>query len=150
VRYDGRDYVTETKLRVQELVASEFEGAAVYLADLDNIPTFGAGGTFCIEALGSAVDVAGALPNVLVTLRVWTYVEAVDAAEAEERVAVLAQKLEAALLAASRPAPAAGAPWLDAEYLATVYMPREKGRAFRRQYLRAGRTDWRVRLAACR
>ncbi len=149
--YDTGDYVTATKGQVKALIEAEFPGAVVYLADLDNIPAFGAGGTFCLEAASSAADTTNrAFGQVIVALRVWTYTEEVDAAAAEETVAALAQKLEAALLAATRPGPDAARAWFATEYLETTYMPREKGRALRRKYLRAGRTDWRVRLAACR
>jgi len=151
VLYDGTDYVRDCKQTVKALLEEEFEDARVYLADLETIPTFGAGGTFCIEALSSGVETAaGALGQVLVTLRIWTYAEEVEGERAEEAVSSLAQKLEGVLLAATRTAPAAGRDWLATEYLETTYLPREKGRTWRRRYLRAGRTDWRVRLAACR
>jgi len=151
VPYDASDYVKATKLKVRDLIVDAFDGAVVYLADLDNIPAFGAGGTFCLEALGSAVDAGpGSFGQVAVTLCIWTYVETVDAAAAAEAVSALAQKLEAVLFAATRDAPGADDAWLATDFLQTSYMPREKGRAFRRKYLRAARTDWRVRLAACR
>ncbi len=149
--HDPADYVHATKLQVKAALEEAFGGAAVYLADLDNIPAYGAAGTFCLEAAASEVD-AAATPagQIAVTLRVWTYVEEVDAAAAEERLSALTQKLEAVLCAAARPHPGPAGDWLAADVLQTTFLPREKGRARRRGYLRAARTDWRVRLAACR
>jgi hypothetical protein len=150
LRYDVTDYVKKTKEEVKTLVEREFDGAAVYLFDPGRIPAFGDGGTFCLEAASSAVETAAAdYGLVVVTLRIWTYVEGTDGA-AEEALAALAQKLEAVLFAATEPSFRAYPAWLATEYLQTNYMIREKGRAFRRKPLRAARTEWRVRLAARR
>jgi len=151
VRYDATDYVLATKNSLRDLIVQEFPGAAVYMADLDVIPAFGGGGTFCLEAAASGADPgAGAFAPVVLTFRIWSYVEAVSAEAAEGALSALAQKLEAVVMAATRPAPAGDNPWLATEYLQTTYLPREKGRALRRKYLRAARTEWRVRLAAAR
>jgi hypothetical protein len=149
--YDPADYVHATKLKVKAALEESFAGAAVYLADLDNIPAYAPAGTFCLEAAASYVALA-ATPagQIAVTLRIWTYVEEVDAAAAEERLSALTQKLEAVLAAAARPYPGPAGDWLAVEILQTTFLPRDKGRGRRRGYLRAARTDWRVRLAACR
>ncbi|NIT36239.1 MAG: hypothetical protein GTN49_07030 [candidate division Zixibacteria bacterium] len=150
MRYDVTDYVKKTKEEVVALIKREFDGAAVYLFDPGHIPAFGDGGTFCLEAASSAVETAAAdYGRVVVTLRVWTYVERADGA-AEEAVTALAQKLEAVLFAAAEPSFRVYPAWLATEYLQTNYMTAEKGRAFRRKPLRAARTEWRVRLAARR
>jgi len=143
------DFVAETKLAVKALIEQGFPGAAVYTADYDNIPRFGDAGTFCVEAAASGVEV-GANRHVVVTIRVWTYVEAADAAVAEDTLTSRAQRLEGILAAAGAAAPAPSVRWLRPEALETVYQMREKGRLWRRQYLRAARTEWRVKLAACR
>lgn len=143
------DFVAETKAAVKDLIAEGFPGATIYLADYDNIPRFNDAGTFCLEAASSGVEV-GAQRHVVVTIRVWTYVEAADAAVAEEALTARAQRLEGLLAAAGTTAPAPGSRWLKPEALETVYQLREKGRLWRRQYLRAARTEWRVKLAACR
>lgn len=144
---DDRNYVQAVKEQLAALIAGTFAGARVYFADVDNIPAFGEAGTFCLEAGSSAVDTAG---RVVVALRIWSYVEETDAAAAEQKVSALAQRLEAAIWAATREGPNPDFGWLATEYLETTYLPREKGRALRRRYLRAGRTDWRVRLAVNR
>ncbi len=150
MRYDVTDYVKKTKKEVKTLVEREFDGAAVYLFDPGRIPAFGDGGTFCLEAASSAAETGAAgYGLVVVTLRIWTYVEGADGA-AEEALAALAQKLEAVLFAATEPSFRVYPAWLATEYLQTNYMIREKGRAFRRKPLRAARTEWRVRLAARR
>ena len=150
MRYDVTDYVKKAKVEVKALIEREFEGAAVYLFDPGHVPAFGDGGTFCLEAAASAVETAAAdYGRVAITLRLWTYVEGADG-PAEEAVTALAQKLEAVLFAATKPSFHADETRLETEYLQTNYMIREKGRAFRRKPLRAGRTEWRVRLAARR
>jgi hypothetical protein len=150
VRRDATDYVREVKERARALIERELEGAAVYAGDPEHVPAFGAGGTFCVEAASSGVEAAaGGCGRVVVTLRVWTYVDG-DGPEADEAVAALAQRLEAALFAAGTPSAGAGSLGLETEYLRTDYLTREKGRAFRRRRVRAGRTEWRVRLAARR
>jgi len=147
---DPTDYVKAVKEKARALLEREFDGAAVYAADPEHIPAFGAGGTFCLEAASSAVEAAAAdYGRVVVMLRIWTYIDGVGP-EAEEAVAALAQRLEAALFAARLPRSRAGALGLETEYLRTDYLTREKGRAFRRRRVRAARTEWRVRLAARR
>jgi len=150
VRRDATNYVREVKERVRVLIERELDGAVVYPADPEHIPAFGAGGTFCVEAASSGVEAAAAdYGRVVVTLRIWTYVDG-DGSEAEEAATALAQRLEAALFAAEAPSAGAGSLGLETEYLRTDYLTREKGRAFRRRRVRAGRTEWRVRLAARR
>ncbi len=142
MRRDGTNFVRELKELAGALIEREFEGAVVYAGDPEHVPTFGAGGTFCVEVASSGVEAAaGDCGRVVVTLRVWTYVDG-DGAEAEEAVATLAGRLEAALFAAG------GSLGLETEYVRTDYLTREKGRAFRRRRVRAGRTEWRVRQAA--
>lgn len=151
MRRDATDYVREVKERARALMERELEGAAVYAGDPEHVPAFGAGGTFCVEAASSGVEAAAGedYGRVVVTLRVWTYVDG-DGPEADEAVAALAQRLEATLFAAGAPSAGAGSLGLETEYLRTDYLTREKGRAFRRRRVRAGRTEWRVRLAARR
>lgn len=149
--YNATDYVKCTKDLVRGLIEAEFAGAVVYLSDPDNIPAYGEGGTFCIEGFSSGVDTSpGAFGQVYVTVRVWTYCTEVNSELAEERVSELAQKLEAILLEVSSRGPATDNDLMNTDYIQTVYLTREKGKALRRKYLRAARTDWRVRLAACR
>lgn len=150
MRRDAADYVKEVKETVRALVAREFDGAAVYLGAPEHIPAFGAGGTFCVEAASSGVE-AGAADRgrVVVTVRVWTYVDG-DGPPAEETVTALAQRLEAALFAAGGPSGGGGSAGLETQYLRTDYLTRERGRAFRRRRVWAGRTEWSVRLAARR
>lgn len=150
MRRDATNYVREVKERVRALIERELDGAVVYAADPEHIPAFGPGGTFCVEAASSGVEAAAAdYGRVVVTLRIWTYVDG-DGSEAEEAVAALAQRLEAALFAAGLPSAGAGSLGIETEYLRTDYLIREKGRAFRRRRVRAGRTEWRARLAARR
>ena len=148
--YDSSDYVHATKLALRDALAAAFPTAAVYLADRDNIAAYGPDGTFCLEAASSRTDVTADVPAVVVGLRIWIYVEAVAGEAAEQPLTALAQKLEAVLMAATKPGPSAQGDWLATETLQTTYLPVEKGRARRRPYLRAARTDWEVRLAACR
>ncbi|UCE26830.1 MAG: hypothetical protein JSW52_10870 [Candidatus Coatesbacteria bacterium] len=148
--YDATDYVKETKELVKSLIETEFAGAIVHMSDPDNVPAYG-GGTFCVEGAASGADTShGAFGQVYVTIRVWTYYTEVDNELAEARVSELAQKLEAVLLAATSGGPAAGNDIVGTDFIQTAYLTREKGRALRRKYLRAARTEWRVRLAACR
>lgn len=149
--YDATDYVKSTKELVKSLIEAEFDGAAIYMSDPDNVPAYGDGGTFCIQGLASGADTsAGAFGQVYVTLRIWTYYTEVDSELAEERVSELAQKLEAVLLAAALSGPGSSNDLVGTDFIQTAYLTREKGRALRRKYLRVARTDWRVRLAACR
>jgi hypothetical protein len=148
MRREATDYVRETLAKARALVARQFEGAVVYAGDREHVPARGDGGTFCVEAASSAVEAAAEdYGRVVVTLRIWTYVDG-DGPEAEEAAAARAQRLEAALFAAGLPS--GGALGLETEYLRTDYLTREKGRAFRRRRVRAARTEWRVRLAARR
>jgi hypothetical protein len=144
------NYVREVATRVRTLITREIAGAAVYAGDPERIPAFGPGGTFAVEAAASGVE-AGTAYNgyVAVTLRIWTYADG-DGDEAEEAVSAAAQRLEAVLFAAKAFSLGEGALKLKTEYLRTDYLTREKGRAFRRRRVRAGRTEWRVRLAARR
>ncbi len=143
---DGTNYVRELKELAGALIEREFEGAVVYAGDPEHVPAFGAGGTFCVEVASSGVEAAaGDCGRVVATLRVWTYVDG-HGPQAEEAVAALAQRLEAALFGAGTPS--GNALGLETEYLRTDYLTREKGRAFRRRRVRAGRTEWRVRQAA--
>jgi hypothetical protein len=149
--YDATDYVKKTKELVKLLIETEFVNPVVFMSDPDNVPTYGDGGTFCIEGVASGADTShGAFGQVYVTIRVWTYYTEVDSETAEERVSELAQKLEAALLATVSGGPSSNNDLAGVDFIQTVYLTREKGRALRRKYLRAARTDWRVRLAACR
>jgi hypothetical protein len=149
VACDGADYVAETKVHVQAVVEREFRDAVVYLADVDPIPGFGTGGTFCVEAAASAVDTSDdGYGNVVVGLRIWTYAGRRAGAGAEGQVCALAQRLEAALLAATGRAGHAG--WRRTEYLETTYVRRARGRGFGRRLIPASRTEWRVRLRARR
>jgi hypothetical protein len=149
--YDATDYVKKTKELVKNLIEDEFINAVVYMSDPDNIPAYGDDGTFCIEGVASGADTGhGAFGQVYVTIRIWTYYTEVDSEMAEERVSELAQKLEAVLLAAASDGPGSNNDLAGVDFIQTVYLTREKGRALRRKYLRAARTDWRVRLAACR
>lgn len=133
MRYDATDYVGETVAAVEALLEREFAGAA----------------TFCLEAAASGVETAASdYGRVVVTLRVWTFAAERDAGRAEERVPALAQKLEAVLLAAARDP--AYPSWVRTEYLQTNYVTRRAGRPFRLRYVPAGRTEWRVCLAARR
>jgi len=145
---DGADYVAETKVRLQAVLEQEFR-AAVYLADVDPIPACGAEGTFCVEAAASGVDTSDdGYGAVVVTLRIWTYAGRRGGVAAERQVCALAQRLEAALLAAAGPGGYAG--WRRTEYLETTYVRRARGRGFGRRLVPAGRTEWRVRLRARR
>lgn len=149
--YDATDYVKKTKELVKNLIKGEFINAVVYMSDPDNVPVYGDDGTFCIEGVASGADTAhGAFGQVYVTIRVWTYYTEVDSEIAEERVSELAQKLEAVLLAAVSGGPGSNNDLVGVDFIQSVYLTREKGRALRRKYVRAARTDWRVRLAACR
>lgn len=149
--YDATDYVKKTKELVKNLIEGEFINAAVYMSDPDNVPIYGDYGTFCIEGVASGADTThGAFGQVYVTIRVWTYYTEVDSEVAEERVSELAQKLEAVLLTAASGGPSSNNDLVGVDFIQSVYLTREKGRALRRKYLRAARTDWRVRLAACR
>lgn len=149
--YDATDYVKKTKELVKDLIEAEFAGAVVYMSDPDNVPAYGDGGTFCIEGAASGADTShGAFGQVYVTVRIWTYYTEVDNELAEARVSELAQKLEAALLAAASRGPGVGNDIVGTDFIQTVYLTKEKGRALRRKYLRTARTEWRVRLAACR
>ena len=149
MRYDAGDYVRETREAVKALLEREFVGAAVYGGEVDGIPAFGDGGTFCLEAAASGVETAAAdYGRVVVTLRIWTFAGERDAERAGEAVPALAQKLEAVLLAAARDP--AYPSWIRTEYLQTSYVTRRAGRPFRLRYVPAGRTEWRVCLAARR
>lgn len=150
MRYDPTDYVQATKERVRDLITAAFPSAAVYLADRETIPSFKPAGTFCLEATTSRVDTSAGIAAVIVGLHIWTYVEAVAGEDAEQLLTARAQKLEAVLMAATRGGPDAQVDWLAVEMLQTAYVPAEKGRARRRPYLRAARTDWEVRLAPIR
>lgn len=149
--YDATDYVKKTKELVKNLIEGEFINAVVYMSDPDNVPVYGGDGTFCIEGVASGADTThSAFGQVYVTIRVWTYYTEVDSETAEERVSELAQKLEAVLLAAASDGPSSNNDLVGVDFIQSVYLTREKGRALRRKYVRAARTDWRVRLAACR
>lgn len=133
MRYDATDYVGETAAEVKALLEREFGGAAV----------------FRVEAAASGVQTAPSdHGRAVVTLRVWTFAAERDARTAEEKVGALAQKLEAVLFAASRDPAYLG--WIRTEYLQTDYVTRRVGRPFRSRYVPAGRTEWRVCLAARR
>ena len=148
--YNDTDYVRVVKLLVKDLIEAEFAGSAVYMSDPDNIPDFGDEGTFCIEGLASGVNTGQPPGQVYVTLRIWTYYNELDGELAEERVSNLAQKLEGLLLAATSSGPTALSDLVGTDFIQTTYLTKQKGRTLRRKYLRAARTDWRVRLAATR
>jgi hypothetical protein len=149
MRCDATDYVGETLGAVKALLEREFAGAAVYAGDMDRVPAFGGGGAFCLEAAASGVETAAAdYGRVVVTLRIWTFAGERGGERAEEAVPALAQKLEAVLLAAARDPAYPG--WVRTEYLQTNYVTRRAGRPFRLKYIPAGRTEWRVCLAARR
>lgn len=150
VIYNDTDYVKAVKLQVKDLLETEFEGAAVYMYDPDNLPHFGEVGTFCIEGLASGVNAGYPVGQIYVTLRIWTYYDELDGELAEERVSKLAQKLEGVLLAAAASGPCALSDLAGTDFIQTTYMSKQKGRSLRRKYLRTARTDWRVRLAATR
>jgi hypothetical protein len=133
MRYEATDYVGETASAVTALLGREFGGAAV----------------FRVEAAASGVQTAPSdYGRVVVTLRIWTFAGERDAGRAEERVPALAQKLEAVLFAAARDPAYPG--WIRTEYLQTNYVTRRVGRPLRSRYVPAGRTEWRVCLAARR
>ncbi|MCP4231267.1 MAG: hypothetical protein GY771_14115 [bacterium] len=148
--YNDTDYVKAVKLLVKDLIETEFGGTAVYLYDPDNLPDFGDEGTFCIEGLASGVNTGPPAGQVYVTLRIWTYYRELDNELAEERVSGSARKLEGVLLAASSSGPTALSDLVGTDFIQTTYLTRQKGRTLRRKYLRAARTDWRVRLSATR
>jgi hypothetical protein len=148
--YNDIDYVKTVKLQIKGLIETEFEGSTVYLHDPDNLPDFGDAGTFCIEGLASGVNTAPPVGQVYVTLRIWTYYNELDNELAEERVSGLAQKLEGVLLTACSSGPAALSDLVGTDFIQTTYLAKQKGKALRRKYLRAARTDWRVRLGAIR
>jgi len=148
--YNSTDYVKEIKLQVKNLIEKEFIDVIVYLADSSNIAEYGVGGTFCIEGAASGVSVAQKPGQVHITLRIWTYFNEVDNELAEEQVSQLAQKLEGLLVAYSSNSPNSASDIVASDFIQTTYLTREKGRTLRRKYLRAARTDWRVRLAATR
>ncbi len=150
VIYNDTDYVRAVKLQIKGLIEAEFAGAAVYMHAPDNLPQFGDAGTFCIEGLASGVNTGTPIGQVYVTLRIWTYYDELDGELAEERVSKLAQKLEGLLLAAASSGPGALSDLAGTDFVQTTYLTRQKGRTLRRKYLRAARTDWRVRLAATR
>jgi hypothetical protein len=148
MRSEATDYLGETMEGVRALLAREFPGAAVYAAEADRIPSCGEGGAFCLEAAASGVETAASdYGRVAITLRVWTYAGGRGVAAAEA-VAAQAQRLEAVLFAAARDA--AYPRWIRTEYLQTNYVTRRAGGPFRARYIPAGRTEWRVRLAARR
>jgi len=150
VIYNDTDYVRVVKLLVKDLLEAEFAGSSVYMSDPDNLPDFGDDGAFCIEGLASGVNTGHPIGQAYVTLRVWTYYNELDGELAEERVSKLAQKLEGLLLAAASSGPTALSDLAGTDFIQTIYMVKHKGRLLRRKYLRAARTDWRVRLAATR
>jgi hypothetical protein len=133
MHYDATDYVGETATAVRALLEREFGGAAA----------------FRVEAAATGVEPAPSdYGRVVVTLRIWTFAAERDRRRAEERVPALAQKLEAVLLAAARDP--AYPDWVRTEYLQTNYVTRRAGRPFRLREVPAGRTEWRVCLAARR
>ena len=133
MRYDATDYVGETAAGVKALLEREFGSAA----------------TFCLEAAASGVQTAQSeCGRVVVTLRIWTFAAERDGRTAEEKVPALAQKLEGVLFAASLDPAYPG--WIRTEYLQTNYVTRRVGRPFRLRHVPAGRTEWRVCLAARR
>jgi len=149
MRRDGTDYVAETAAAVKALLEREFAGAAVYRGGPDDAPAPGGEGAFGIEAAASGVETAPSdYGRVVVTLRIWTFAAERGGRRAEEAVPALSQKLEAALFAASRDP--AYPSWIRTEYLQTNYVTRRAGRPFRPRYVPAGRTEWRVCLAARR
>jgi hypothetical protein len=133
MRYDATDYVGETAAEVEALLEREFDGAAF----------------FRVEAAASGVQADPSdSGRVVVTLRVWTWAAERNGRGAEEKVPALAQKVEALLFAAARDPAYPG--WTRTEYLQTNYVTRRVGRPFRSRYVPAGRTEWRVCLAARR
>lgn len=133
MRCDATDHVGETAAAVRALLEREFGGEAV----------------FRVEAAASGVQADPSdYGRVVVTLRIWTWAAGSNAGGAEEKVPALAQKVEAVLFAAARD-PAYPA-WIRTEYLQTNYVTRRVGRPFRARYVPAGRTEWRVCLAARR
>jgi hypothetical protein len=147
MRYDATDYLGETREGVRELLAREFPGVAVYAAEADWLRALGEGDAFWLEGAASGVETAPSdYGRVIATLRVWT--SAGGRGAAPEVVPALAQKLEAVLFAAARDA--AYPRWVRTEYLQTNYVTRRAGGPFRARYVPAGRTEWRVCLAARR
>jgi hypothetical protein len=126
-----RDYLGELEETARGLILREFPGAALYRGDPAALPRVGEGGAFAVEAANSAFVADPEGPRRVAAVRIWTYADDVRAVETVRR---RAQHLEEVLLVA-RP---------RVEYVRTVYMTRDKGRAFRRRAVGAACTEWRV------